>query len=1015
MSNTSFMFNKKMLLSLMLSGFIFPLSTHSFGANGADTSKHKIEQQTNVIKGIVIDSKTKDPIIGANIFCKDKAIGSVTNFNGEFEINIPIGSHITISYVGYKTLNITLKTDNQTISLEEDSALLDEVVVVGYAVQKKESLTGSMQVIKSDKLKDVTSPSVENMLSSKAPGVYVASGSGRPGSSGAVMIRGKSTLGGNSNPLWVIDGVIMGSDPGQLNPADIESMSILKDAASTAIYGSQGANGVILITTKTPKTDKLSINFSSKIGMTRLNTGRLKMMDGSQLYDYYNSFENAQEFDKNPLWRPELRDQNFDWWKYATHTGVAQDYNISMSGGSEKLKGLFSAGYYDEDGAVKGYNYNRYTVRFKLDFRPIKYIRIQPNFSGSKTSTHDQQHSVTAMYSKLPWDSPFDKDGNIVDHRSKLWFNSNTTNYVKDLHLYDFHSNRYEFNAGVNLIADITDWLKFNSVNNYRWSDYKSDSYTDPRADGGKSVNGRLGYYNSNFIQKYANHYFTFQKNFNKHALTAIAGYEYSDYKYRATDVSGTGFVAGLTVLDVVALPEKTKGGISESARQSYFMKAMYDYDSRYIAEFSIRRDGASNFGDDSKYGNFYSISGGWNIHRENWFNISWINNLKLRASFGTVGTPPHLLYPQYDLYSASSAYSYNGDAGLLLSQIGNRKLTWEKSYNTGVGFDLGLFENRFRLGFDYYYKETDEMLFRVPVSAVTGITGIYKNIGKIRNQGVEFNIGGDIIQTKDFNWSMDLNLGSNKNRVKELFGTVNEIIVDDALNASGTAQKILKVGYDSDTFYVKEWAGVNSETGQPMWYKNNKNADGTLNKETTSNYNEAKLIEYKSSAPKVFGGLNTTFIWKNLDISANFGYSFGGLIYNYSRTEYDSDGAYTDRNQMKLKSGWSRWEKPGDKATHPQAMFGNRSNSNKVSSRYIESSNYIKLRSLTIGYNFELPQYYINNLRVFFTGENLLTFTPYSGVDPEIPIIDGKISSSTGPSVYPSVRKFMFGVNVSF
>lgn len=1000
-----------MLASLVFGGLVMPNVAIAENNTKKEYTSYQVDQQKNIIKGVVIDSQTKEPIIGANIFYKEKAVGTITNIDGEYELDAPIGATLTVSYIGYKTLDVKATQGVQKIHLIEDTELLDEVVVVGYTVQKKESLTGAMQVIKNDKLKDVTSPSVENMLSSKAPGVYVAPGSGQPGSVGAVMIRGKSTINGSTSPLWVVDGTIMGTDAGALNPADIESMSILKDAASTAIYGSQGANGVIVITTKRPKSEDLQVNFSSKVGITKLNNGRLKMMNGSQLYDYFDSLDNNQALTSNQIWTPELRNQNFDWWDFATHTGMAQDYNLSLNGGTKKLRSFFSMGVYDEDGAVRGFDYTKYSFRFKSEYTPFKFLTIKPNAAGSRTKTMNRQHSTSAMYSNMPWDSPFDKDGNIVDHRSELWFNSNSTNYVKDLQWNNTKVEKYEFVGGVDFKVDFTDWLSFASVNNVKWNYYNSASYTDPRSSSGESVNGRIGDYQYYTMRKYTSQVLNFNKAFGKHSVNALLGYEYNDYKLKVTDVSGTGFIPGLGVLNVVAVPEKTKGYINESAMQSYFFNAHYAYDNRYLAQFSVRRDGASNFGDNEKYGNFYSISGGWNVNREAWFNADWVDELKLRASFGTVGNKPNQLYPQYNLYSGSE--SYDEESGLLLSQIGNKDLTWEKTYTTGLGLDLSLFQ-RFRMNLDYYYKITDNMLYAVPVSAVTGVSSVWRNIGKVKNTGVELSIGGDIISTEDILWSVDLNLGHNKNRVKELYGERSEIIVGDGLNAAGTADKILKSGYDSDMFYLAEWAGVNKDTGAPMWYTNTLNEDGSRSRETTENYSKAQKVIYKSSAPDVFGGVSTNFKYKDFDLSANFGFSFGGKIYNYSRTEYDSDGAYTDRNQMKLKSGWSRWEKPGDNATHPKAIYQNGTRANGVSSRYLESSNYFKLRSLTLGYNFYLPQYYISNLRVFVTGENLFTITPYSGVDPEIPIIDGKISSSTGPSVYPSVRKFMFGVNIT-
>lgn len=434
------------------------------------------------------------------------------------------------------------------------------------------------------------------------------------------------------------------------------------------------------------------------------------------------------------------------------------------------------------------------------------------------------------------------------------------------------------------------------------------------------------------------------------------------------------------------------------------------------MAELSLRRDGASNFGSDARYGNFYSVSGGWNISREHWFNAKWVDALKVRASYGIMGNRPGDYYPQYALYSISA--NYDGIPGTLISQVGNPNLTWEETATFGIGVDANLFNNRLRIVFDYYNKYTTDVLYKTPLSGLTGVTSRWQNIGEISNKGIELTIGGDIIRTKDWSWSLEANVGHNKNTVEKLYGDDPnmEVIIGGGIGIAGEASKILKVGYSSDAFYVKEWAGVNPENGAPQWYTTAEDGSRVI----TDDYTKADLVISKPSTPKLFGGFNTSLSWRNIDLNAVFGFSLGGKIYNYSRQEYDADGTYTDRNQMKLKDGWNRWEKPGDIATHPVPSYNNQSKANSPSSRYLEDSDYLKLRSLTIGYNLSLPKYYIQNMRIFFAGENLFTVTGYSGVDPEIPAKandDGTISviGSAGPSVYPSTRKFMFGLNLTF
>ena len=1002
---------------IVLASALFCTSLPALATSSTAGTNLAVQQQDQKLKGQVIDATTGEPVIGVNVLVKGSTNGTITDIDGKYELNAPAGAILQISFIGYKTVEIAATTSEQTIKLHEDTETLDEVVVVGYGVQKKESLTGAMSTLKENRLKDVTTPTVENMLNGKVSGVYVAPGSGQPGSNGAVQIRGRATLSGSTSPLWVIDGVIVGEDPGVLNPSDIENMTILKDAASTAIYGSQGANGVIIVTTKMGKSEKMKINASVKLGVSTMTNGKMEVMNGAELYDYYASFPNQEDI-KFSRWNPELRNANFDWGELASQAGFTQDYNISLSGGNEKMSSYFSLGYYSEEGTVKGYKYDRYSFRYRSNYKPFSWLTIKPNISGSMKNTDDSQYDYTAKYTMFPWDSPYDEDGNLVPDRYSGWVDSSDLNYLNSIS-YGNHTARktYEFSGDFDFDIKITDWLTFTSVNNYRWTGYFQSTYTDPRTDSASGVQGRVEEEQTNNIQRYTNQYLTFNKIFGKHSVQALLAYEFMDTSAKVINAKGTGIVSGFEVLDATATPEEVGGNLTEWAKQSVFAKANYTYDNRYLAEVSLRRDGASNFGDDKKYGNFFSISAGWNINREKWFKADWVDVLKLRASYGSVGNIPYSKYPQYGLYSVSS--NYNGIPAILISQVGNKDLTWEQTYTAGVGIDANFFNNRLRFVFDYYNKYTSNILYQVPVSGLTGITSRWQNVGEMRNSGIEITIGGDIIRTKDWLWSLDLNMGYNKNKLEKLYGDdPNMMIIGGGGNdtsIAGAAEKVLKVGYSTDRYYLREWAGVDPKNGAPLWYKN----DGSG--ETTSNYSEAKQVMTEATSPKLFGGFNTSLTWKNIDLNASFGFSLGGKIYNYSRQEYDSDGAYTDRNQMKLIDGWSRWEKEGDIATHPAASYGNKSNSNKASTRYLEDGDYLKLRSLSIGYNLNLSKYYIQNMRIYFTAENVFTLTGFSGIDPEVPAYYDETTGTyksigtAGANLYPSTRKFMFGINLTF
>ena len=981
-----------------------------------------VTQQTGKIKGTIVDSKTGEPVIGASVKVKGTKLAAVTDLNGEFELNTHANATLQISYVGFKETEVKA-SNGMKISLEEDTESLEEVVVVGYGTQKKESLTGAMANIKGEKLKDITSATVENMLNGKVSGVYVAPGSGRPGSTGAIIIRGQTSINGATAPLWVVDGVIVGNSAGDLNPDDIETMTVLKDAASTAIYGSEGANGVVVVTTKQAKHEKMSISLSAKAGLSTLNRGNLEMMDGAEFYDYYKSFQNVESVNF-PRWNEDLRNSNFDWFKLAKKTGSTQDYNLTLNGGSQNIQSMFTLGYFKEEGAVKGYDMNRYSTRIKVVYKPYEWLTIKPNISGSRTNDKDKQYSVGAMYSMMPWDSPYDEEGNLVPNYYSGWVNSKATNYLNDLAAGNYStSTTYDLSGGLDFDIKITPWLTFSSVNNYSYYNSQTHGYYDPKSSSGEGVNGRTTEYNYVSTRRYTNQLLRFKKSWGKHNVNALLAYEFNDYEMKYTDVYATGFISGFEDFMTAAKPEMATGYRTAWAKQSYFTQWRYDYDSRYYGELSLRRDGRSNFGSNNRYGNFFSVSGAWNINNESWFKADWVDQLKLRAAFGSVGNVPTSLYPSYSLYSVGA--TYNENPGALISQIGNKDLTWEKTYTTGVGVDASFWQNRLHATLDYYIKNTSNILYQVPVTGLVGVTSIWKNIGKMRNTGIELTVGGDIIRTKDLTWNVTANISHNSNELRDLYKqrdangnyVVKPVLISDGTSIAGTAQRILEIGEPVDTYYMKEWAGVNPEDGKPQWYMDDANG----NKVVTDSYSKASYYKCGKASPDVYGSFSTSLFYKNFDLQANFGYSLGGQIYSYYRQEFDSDGAYAgDRNQMKLQKGWSRWEKPGDIATHPRAMYNNQDKGNLASSRYLESSDYLKLRSLTLGYNFDLKKYGIQTLRLSISGENLFTITDYSGVDPELPAGTNdkgvlSVTNTGGTSVYPAVRKFMLGVNLTF
>lgn len=1004
---------KTTLLSLLSLSFQI---TTAAPAKEISTNETSFLAFQKIVKGKVVDEKGI-PVPGVNVNIKGTTKGVQTDMDGSFAIEVPNDSAILVfTFMGMQDQEVPAGNGILKIVMKEAGQQMDEVVVVGYSKVKKESLTGSLQTLNNKKIVDVTTPNVENMLAGKATGVYVNTGGGQPGAPAKIVIRGKTTVNGSTDPLWVIDGVIVGNSSANMNPADIETLTVLKDAASTAVYGSQGANGVIVVTTKSGKAGKPVINFSAKTAMTTLNNGNFKIMNGAELYDLYDSFANKETFQNVWWWNPELRNKNYDWWDNATRTGIAEDYNLSFSGGGENFKSYVSLGLYNETGAVKGYDYKKYNGLMKFEYKPSSWFTLRPQVNLTRETTYDQQHSVGALYGNMPWDSPYLPDGTLVGNApNPTWVNTTGSNYLYDLQWNYGESELYTVRTNLDFDIKFTNWLTFASVNNFIFGNSNSSYYTDPRSSNGEAVKGRIEDNFDTYNRIYTNQLLKFNKSFGNHSINAVAGYEWNEYNRKFSQAIATGIPPGIVAPDAAAVPEKVAGGRSQWAVQSLLSNVNYSYDNRYLAQVSFRRDGASNFGKNAQYGNFYSISAGWNIHNEAFFNADYINNLKLRASYGSVGNRPNSLYPHLPLYSFSKN-SYNESPGALISQLANPDLSWEKTFTGGVGLDVSFFK-RVNLTFDYYNKNTSDLLYQVPLPGVIGVTSIWRNVGAVNNRGFEASLNVDIIKNENFNWSVDANIGTNKNKVTKLYGDKQEIIVGDGSGVAGSANKLLKPGNDVDSWYVTEWAGVNPENGKPQWYT----TDAAGERVKTSNYGEASKYRkvMGTYTPDFFGGFSTSLSYKKFDFAAIFSYSVGGQIYNYARAEFDSDGAYNDRNQMNLHSGWSRWEKPGDIATHPQALYDNNSQSNKASSRFLETGTYLKMRSVTFGYNMPIESLNISNLRLYIAGENLFTISHYSGVDPELPPTYNdatKQYSITGVAtqVYPSTRKIVLGLNVT-
>ena len=906
--------------------------------------------------------------------------------------------------MGYQTQTITIGSQTTiNVTIQTDTSTLDEVIIVGYGAQKKEAITSSVVSIKSDELKDITAPDVTSMLQGKAAGVQIAASSGSPGSVPSILIRGRTTLNGSNAPLWVIDGVIQHGTP-VINPNDVDSISILKDASATSLYGSAGANGVVIVTTKKGTLGKSEVTISSKIAMNEFNNGGFEIMNSQQLYDYHTIFNNSQ-----PWFTEDLLTRDTDWLELGTQTGIVKETNVTFTSGTEKLNLFINGGIYNETGTVKGDELDRYTFRMNLDYNISDRLKIMPKISFSfDDRDRIAQAPLYELYLNLPWDLPYDSEGNpVYAQQSQDWLGRDQRNFLYDQQWNYSSNNTFNMSGNFDFEYQIIPNLKFNSTNNFTVYRFLSKDYTDPRSNGGQSTGGTISDNTANRLTRYTLQSLTYSHTFNDdHNIKVMGAYEYRDYVYEQFDVSGNNITANSEILDNATEPGNFGGLKNDYAFQSFLLYSEYDYKDRYYLKASFRRDGTSRFSEDKRYGNFYSVGASWLMHKEDFFNSNIINELKLRASIGDVGNLTDGLYPYQGTFTLGPQYI--GEPGVQAGQFPNPNLSWEKSSEINIGIDTRIFD-RVDISLDYYNKDTKDLVWRVPLLASQAFTHQWRNVGGITNSGFEALISADIIQSSDINWNVGFNIGINKNEVSGLFES-------DELPRGN---KIWKVGLDQDTYFMRKWAGVHPANGDPLWELVDPDT-GEIS--YTSSYDEATVqVLDKSSTPDFIGGFNTNLSYKGLSLSANFDFSSGGYLYNGARELFDSDGFYSTFNQQVLSDGWSRWQQPGDMATHPRAVEGGNQNSNKPSSRYLEDGSYLRLRNVTLSYN--LPQRVLNNIgisraNVYVAGDNIFTITNYSGVTPVVTGGTGEndlgLSGSPGLT-YPIPKRLVFGVNLTF
>ena len=911
------------------------------------------------------------------------------------------------------------------VSMKPDTEVLDEVVVTGYGVQRKASFTGAAAVVGKDVLAKKTDANFVKALEGAVPGIQMNNSTSMPGIWGSIYVRGRGSLNSGTQPLYVIDGMPVDSDTddnsltystnntidpmSSLNPADIESITVLKDAAATAIYGSRAANGVIVVTTKKGVEGKFNINLDIKQGFVTTANNNMDFANAQQTMKLFtDGYTAAQGGD----WQENYnyladdyfgwdRKSSYDWMDAISRKGYYQDYNLNMQGRTGSTGYYVGLGYLNTEGLIIGSDLERFSGRLNLDTK-FKWATLGVNSSYSYTTQNGFSLSTAgsmsspltaAVSSQTPMDPFYDSEGNYanINNYNPLALMDEKTGELNQSNTQMVNLNPYfQIDFGKGIYAKTTLGVNINELRQYQ---YWSALY-NPQA---QDYNGLGQQYNSKSTVVTWNNIIGWNYKFaDKHDISLMLGQEMQkkSYFYEYYAKSDFPFAAsGMRDLTTAGTDQGNEYYKQEARLASYFADVHYSYADKYYLSGSFRRDGSSVFGTDNRWGNFWSVGGKWRISGEEFLSENEIiTNATLRASYGTVGNQDISWYAARGFYS--SGYNYNQMPGMRPTSIPNPELTWEVSKKFDIGFDLS-FLQRIHLTFDFYNEETSDALFEKPLSMTTGISKTYQNIGSIRNRGIEFSINTSIIQNNDLNWNFFANLTWNKNEVIKLS-------TDDPLEYT---YQIIEQGHPYSQFYMKEYVGIDHETGKPLWYLN-KEGD-----ETTSDYNAAAKRYVGDADPKVLGGFGTNLTWKGVDFNLNFNYRLGGKVYNSGAAFTGFGMAFrTPLEDVALNS----WTPENKNAKYPQYIYRDPNNATATSSRYLYSGNYLRISNVTLGYT--LPKTwtqkaFIQKLRAYVSVDNLYTFTAsdFVGYNPE--------TSANGVIAwqYPATCTFIGGIQLTF
>jgi TonB-linked SusC/RagA family outer membrane protein len=966
------------------------------------------------VSGVVTDAADGQPLPGVSVVVKGANVSSATDANGRYTINVAGDATLVFSFIGMKAQEEAVAGRSTiNVALESEAKQLEDVIIVAYGAIKREAKTGAVVAVGGDKIAETPVVSLDKALTGKMAGVSITASSGQPGASTDIRIRGTSSINAGNNPLWVVDGIPVmsgnandflntGNVLASINPNDIESITVLKDAAAASVYGSRAANGVILVTTKSGKEGQARFTVRAKYGTSWLaNDNGFGIMSAEQLLAYQrDAVRNAGQDPDNPAgayYRPQelLSRPLTNWMDHLTRMGNIQEYEVNASGGNARGKYYSSVDYNKAEGIYYGIDFQKFTARLNADYKLTDALETGVRINAAYVEGNDvpmqslyYSNPAFAGMTILPWTPAYNPDGT---HNVDIPENSNA-NPRATAEYEDQFGKQYQMFGNIYLQWKPWKGITVKTTNAIESIFGEGRRYWAPETNEGQAT---LQTTTNRYIQLTTSNTISYDNVFfDEHTVRLLAGQEAMSRNENFYYIYAPGVDPAIPHPQTApAAGVEGEYGYAARALLSFFGILDYNWQSKYFLQASIRADGSSLFGSSNKWGTFWSVGGSWNINQEEFMKgFSFLNLLKLRASYGVNGNNNIAAYRAYGVYAASQ---YNGVTGMLPSRPENENLSWEKNYTWNVGLDFSLFD-RLHGNFDVYDRLTEDMLLDKNVPQTTGFSTNFLNIGSMRNKGVELQLNGDVIKTKDILWNIGGNIAFNNTEILELGDNEEIAYVDDSRLRH-------VVGKSLYTFRLLDYYGVDPTDGSALF----RTADGTL----TKDYNQAQYVYPASPEPKFTGGFNTSFTWKGLSVGAFFEFKGGNHVMIIERRYLESDGNQMILNQANTALNY--WKQPGDVGVNPKPIAGNSTNSYSFgTTRYLQKGDYLRLKDITVSYTLPkriVEQAKLNTVKFYVSAQNLYTFHDVDFWDPERGV------TGIGYGVYPMSKSFVGGVEISF